>query len=198
MIGASLTIGYLGSCGSFSEEAARVHAGRCNRPTLFRGAPGAAAVLERLARGECDLAVLPVANSSGGLVRPTLEALGGRTFEVVGEIVLPVRFSLFAVRPGITLANIEQIASHPQAFEQCARTLEQLLPGRATVSWSDTASAARDLSAGVLDERTAVLASSRAGERHGLALLAADVQDEPDNRTYFAVLRRARQDLPPR
>jgi prephenate dehydratase len=188
----SLRIAYLGSAGSFSEEAARSYAGRLGHAVELHGAPAPAAVLERLARGGCDLAVLPVANSCGGLVWTTLAALGGRGLELVDEVLVPVRFGLFAARSGLGLADVERVASHPQAFRQCERTLARLLPGRERLPWGDTASAARDLAAGELDERTAVLASAHAGERFRLAPLAADVHDEPDNRTFFAVLRRSR------
>ena len=188
-----LRLAHLGSAGSFSEEAARLHAERASREPELVGAPDPRAVLACLVEGGCERAVLPVANSSGGLVWPTLAALGARDLELLDEIVLAVRFALFAARPGITLANIERVASHPQAFRQCAGNLARLLPGRATVAWSDTASAARDLASGVLGPETAVLASARAGARHGLARLAADLQDAPDNRTFFAVLARPRR-----
>jgi prephenate dehydratase len=187
----TLRIVHLGACGSFSEEAARVHAERSACAAELCGEPTPADVLARLARGACDLAVLPVANSCGGLVWPTLSALSERDLVLADEVVLPVRVSLFAARPGIEPAAIRRMASHPQAFRQCARTLARLLPGRTMLPWSDTASAARDLAAGVLDEHTGVLCSLRAGERYGLALHAADVHDEPDNRTFFAVLRPA-------
>jgi prephenate dehydratase len=185
-------IAYLGAPGSFTEEAARRYGERLGDAAELSGAPAPAAVLERLARGACELAVLPVANSCGGLVWTTLAALSGRGLELVDEVLVPVRYALFAARPGVELATIERVASHPQAFRQCERKLARLLPGRETLAWSDTASAARDLAAGELDERTAVLASARAGERYSLALLVADVHDQPDNRTFFAVLRRAR------
>lgn len=185
-----LRLVHLGSAGSFSEEAARLHAERVGREPELHGAPDPEAVLVRLAEGECERAVLPVANSSGGLVWPTLAALGGRELELLDEVVLAVRFALFAARPEITLERIERVASHPQAFLQCAKSLARLLPGRPTLAWSDTASAARDLAAGVLGSETAVLASARAGARHGLAPLASDLQDAPDNRTFFAVLAR--------
>ncbi len=191
-----LRIGYLGACGSFSEEAALVHAERLACAAELGGESTPGEVLARLACGACDLAVLPVANSCGGLVWPTLSALSEHDIVLADEVVLPVRVSLFAARQGIEPAAIERLASHPQALRQCARTLARLLPGRAPLPWSDTASAARDLAAGVLDERTGVLCSARAGERYGLALLAADVHDEPDNRTFFAVLRPAPGTVP--
>src|SRR5262245_44642277 len=126
-------IAYLGSPGSFTEEAARRYAERLGHAVELHGAPAPAAVLERLARGGCDLAVLPVANSCGGLVWTTLAALGGRGLELVDEVLVPVRFALFAARNGLGLADIERVASHPQAFRQCERTLARLLPGRETI-----------------------------------------------------------------
>lgn len=185
-------IAFLGSSGSFSEEAARLHAERQGLAADLIGAPAPAAVLALVACGAAQRAVLPVANTSSGLVWPVLAALGTSAFTLLDEVVLPVRFALFAARAGLAPAAIERVASHPQAFRQCTRALGELLPGRASVAWSDTASAARDLAAGVLDERTAVLAARATGERFGLALLAADVHDTEDNRTFFAVLGAAR------
>lgn len=186
----NLRIAYLGSTGSFTQEAAHLYAEREGRRAELIGAPDPTAVLASLTDGTCERAVLPVANSTGGLVWPSLAALGRGDFRLIDEVVLAVRFELFAARAGLGLADIERVASHPQAFRQCARSLARLLPGRATLAWSDTASAARDLAAGVLGPGTAVLAALRAGEGHGLARLASDVQDEPDNRTFFAVLGR--------
>jgi prephenate dehydratase len=194
---AALRLAFLGARGSFSEEAARAYAARTGREVELLGAeqlgsPAPGALLAALARGACDLAVLPVANSAAGLVWPSLQALGQGAFELLDEVVLPVRLALLAAHSGVSLAEIERVASHPMALAQCARTLARLVPGRAQVPWSDTASAARDLAAGRLDARTAVLASERAGEQHGLAFLARDVHDQPDNRTFFAVLRHVR------
>jgi prephenate dehydratase len=184
-----LRLAFLGAAGSFSEEAALVFAARARREAELAGASDPAAVLALLAGGDVELAVLPVANSTGGLVRPALAALAASRVELVDEVVLAVRFSLWA-RAGCTLADVARVASHPQAFAQCARSLARLLPGRELVEGGDTASAARDLATGALDERTAVLASARAGERYGLARLAADVHDEPSNRTFFGVFSR--------
>jgi len=181
---------YLGASGSFSEQAALALAERrALVDATFAGARDPAAVVAALIDGEAELGVLPVANTSGGLVRETLAALGGG-IELVDELALPVRFTLWLARPGIELASIERVASHPQAFAQCARTLERLLPGCARLAQGDTASAARALSEGGLDERTAVLASARAGRRYGLFSAAEDVHDDPANRTFFALFRR--------
>jgi prephenate dehydratase len=187
-----LSIAFLGAPGSFSEDAARVHAGRAAQSAVLHGLPEPEALTAGLAQGACDRAVLPVANTSGGLVRAALQSLSGRRFEVLDEVELAVSLWLFVRGAGVALADVARVVSHPQALRQSARTLARLLPGRASEPASDTASAARALALGTLDASTAVLASARAGERYGLVALARDVQDEAENRTFFAVLGRPR------
>jgi prephenate dehydratase len=186
----ALTIAYLGSSGSYSEAAAEAYAARVERIPALTGAPSPADALRLLREGAVERAVLPVANTNGGLVRATLEALALAPIQVVDEIELAVRLSLWGLE-GTTLTSLERVASHPQALRQCARNLERLVPRCARLEWSDSGGAARALAAGELGTRTAVLASETAGRRHGLELLASDVHDRPDNRTFFAVLGRA-------
>jgi prephenate dehydratase len=191
-----LRIAHLGARGSFSEEAAATLARRWAGPVALHGSEALgsdapAAVLEALASGAVERAVLPLANSSAGLVRSTLAALLARPCELEDELVLPVRLSLCAVDARGGADELERVASHPMALAQCTRTLARLLPGRPGLPWSDTAAAARDLARGALPARTAVLCSARAAELYGLAVLAHDVQDASDNRTFFAVLRRS-------
>lgn len=185
-----LRIAHFGSAGAFSEEAARVFAERVGREPELVGRRLARDVLAALETGAAERAVLPIANSVGGLVRASLDALNASDLQWIDQVALPVRFSLWG-RPGMTLARVRAVASHPQAFRQCAAHLARLLPGCRELEASDTASAARALAAGELAEGTAVLASARAGTRYGLDCLAADVHDQPDNRTFFAVLARA-------
>jgi len=186
----ALVVAHLGLSGSFSEEAALAYAERAGLALEPQGNASFEAVLASLAEGRAGLAVVPVANSTGGLVQPALAALCASALELVDEVVLPVRLSLWVRCAETGLDALERVASHPQAFRQCARFLARELPGRAQLEWSDTASAARDLALGVLDERVGVLASRRAGEIHGLVCRLADVQDDPRNRTFFAVVRR--------
>lgn len=186
----ALRIAHFGSAGSFSEEAALVFAERVGREPVLVSRRLARDVLAALDNGSAERAVLPIANSVGGLVRASLDALNSCALQWVDQVALAVRFSLWG-RPGMQLAEVRAVASHPQAIRQCAQHLERLLPARRELEASDTASAARALAAGEFPVGTAVLASARAGRRYGLECLAADVHDEPDNRTFFAVLARA-------
>jgi len=188
-VGPRLCIVYFGAPGSFSEEAARSHARAQDLEADFEPALDPCAALERLSSGTAQRVVLPVANSTGGLVRATLRALGCRPHELLGEVTLPVRFSLWG-RAAAAPASLARVASHPQAFAQCAGFLGRELPRCELLPWNDTASAAAALAQGELGPDSAVLASEAAGSRHALVRLARDVQDRSDNRTFFGVFGR--------
>lgn len=186
-----LALVYFGSPGSFGAEAAARLREERHPGALLVAAATPEEALELLARGEVERAVVPVANSSAGLVADTLAALGGRRLVLEHELVLPVRLSLWVRDARVAADSLRRVASHPQALAQCRRTLASLLGSYAEVAWRDTAAAARALAAGELGPATAVLASRAAGSSAGLRALRHDVHDEPDNRTFFAVLRRS-------
>ena len=131
--------------------------------------------------------MLPLENSLGGTVGEAIDALLQTELAVVAELLLPVRHQLLGVRGG-SLETIEQVASQQPALAQC----EAFLARR---SWrlivtDDTAAAARRLAASG-DRSTAVIASARAARRHGLEILAADIEGGP-NVTRFALIARSK------
>jgi len=182
-------LGVFGAQGSFSEEAGLAYAAREGLGCELGHASDPDELFRAVEEGRLDLAVLPIANSLGGLVRRSFEVLGRHSFEPHGQITLPIRHCLLA-RPGVEASAVTLVASHPQAFLQCGDFLRSRLPGVEARPWSDTASAARDLARGVLPPTAAVLASQRAARRFGLAVLAEGVQDARDNRTTFLVFGR--------
>jgi prephenate dehydratase len=183
-------VAYFGSRGSFGEEAARRFAAeRCPGADLHPcRTPREALAL--LARGEAHFAVLPVANSSTGLVPAVLEALAEHPCGFECEVSVSVRLTLWGRAADLRLLDLTGIASHPQALRQCRHTLTRLFGTYREIEWSDTAEAARALATGDLGGEVGVLASATAGEAAGLVPLVRDVHDEPNNRTFFAVLRR--------
>ncbi len=187
-------IAFQGEPGAYGEEAVIGYfgAGRVEAAPV----PTFAAVCAAVESGTAAGGVLPLENSAAGSVGDALDALVRGRLRVVGELLLPVRHHLLAL-PGTELADVELVASHWQALAQCERFLSSR---RWTlVAAADTAGAARELShAG--DRRLAVIASRAAAARYGLAVLAADIQDDPGNTTRFAVIARsthaARAQLP--
>ncbi len=180
-------VAYQGEPGAFGEEAVLGYFGEDDVEPV--GVPTFSAVCAAVDDGAADAGVLPLENSLAGTVGDALDALASGSLEVVGELLLPIRHQLLAL-PGVGLDRIEHVASHWQALSQC----ERFLDARAwtVIPAADTAGAARDL-AERGDRHGAAIASRRAAERYGLAVVAADIQDSAHNMTRFAVLSRPEQ-----
>ncbi len=172
-----MIVAYQGAPGAFGHQAA----GSVANFASLKAFPSFADVLAAVKRGEAQAGVLPVVNSRAGPVDGVGELIDDSGLLVRQTIDLPIRLHLLA-RPGARLDEVDTVVSHPMALRQCARRLGEL--GVAQREASNTAVAAQTLA----DERTAVLASSLAAELYGLAILEADVQDDPDNMTRFAVM----------
>lgn len=176
-------VAYQGEPGAFGEEAVIGWFGDDIEPMPVPTFP---AVMHAVESGEADAGVLPLENSLAGTVGDALDALADGALRVVGEVLLPVRHQLL-VRPGTDLGAIRRVRSHWQALAQCERYLAR--HGWEVVPAADTAGAARELAADG-DDSTAAIASRRAGERYGLDVAAADIQDADHNMTRFAILAR--------
>ncbi|MGH2952866.1 MAG: prephenate dehydratase, partial [Solirubrobacterales bacterium] len=122
--------------------------------------------------------------SIDGSVRATLDALAFDVPEVaiVGEHDQAISHSLIAAR-GLELARIEVVLSHPQASAQCARFIRERLPAASVRAAASTAEAVREVAGG--DRPWAALGTASAARIYGCAVLAAGVEDEPDNLTRF-------------
>ena len=190
-----LRLGVFGNEGSHSEAAglawARGEGWEKGQEFELRHLVDARGLLIALASKRVDRAVLPLHNSSAGLVLSCLEALSGQEFHATGQLSLPIRHCLCLHSEDVDPGEILAVVSHPQALAQCAQTLDKRFPSAERVPWSDTASAARDLGTGVLPQgSTAILASRLACDRFDLWALNEDAQDDDDNRTAFVILER--------
>ena len=172
-------VAYQGEPGAYSEEAVSA---------VFPEAQSAGfatfrLTFDALSMGAVDAAVLPVENSSAGIVQEVSDLLWELPgLRVVREYVHPVRHYLLGW-PG----PVERALSHPQALAQCDRYLHsrQIRP----VAFHDTAGAAR----AVAEQRqpgTAAIASKAAAARYGLCVLAESIQDDSENRTRFVVVEK--------
>ena len=138
--------------------------------------------------GRVDRALAPLENSVEGGVNATLDALtlAAPGVAIVGEVVHAVHHCLVAA-PGTELAGLRRVLSHAQGLAQCARSLRRLVPAAQTEAVASTAlaveRAARELGVAAIGTRTAAA-------RYGAEVLAADVEDEPDNATRFVWLAR--------
>ena len=185
-----MTTAFLGPRGTFSEEAALLRAAS-DELVAFSSFPALVSAVETGLAGE---AVLPIENSREGAVSTTLDLLIHETaLRIAGELVVPVRHFLITA-PGVALADVRVVTSHPQPFGQCRRFLDRCLPGVEQVAALSTAAAVQEVASGA-DPHRAAIGTARAAELYGGVILAHDIQDVHTNVTRFVVL--APQDAPP-
>jgi prephenate dehydratase len=182
-------VAFLGPEASFTAEAANRVAPDAER----RAAPTIPHVFDLVRGGEAGLGIVPIENLIEGSVNVTLDelAFGAPGVYIRGELLTPVSMNLL-VRPGTTLAAVKRVRSHPQGLGQCRGWLAANLPGVEVEAATSTAEAARAVAEEPEDRAagSAAIAPQLAAERYGLAVLARDIQDHPDNVTRFAVLGR--------
>lgn len=168
----------LGQNGSYSHEALlRLYPD--SSPLFFPDFP---AIFESVEKGEADLGVLPVENSSAGSVGEVYDLILKYRFSIVGALSLPVRHCLASMETDI--ANIHIVYSHPQAIRQCSRFLaEHHLKAE---PFSSTAEAAEEAK----KPGIAAICSCHAAQAGGLNLLAQEIQNSTGNRTRFIVIGR--------
>src|SRR5438128_1535598 len=176
-----LRIAYLGPEATFTHLAARQQFGAA---ADYLSAASVADVFHEVESERADLGVVPVENSTEGMVAHTLDLLADSPLQICAEISLPVRHNLLA-RAGTGMSGIKRIVAHPQALAQCRRWLAEHLPAVATEAESSNARAAERARA---EEGTAAIAGEAAAETYGLAVLSPAINDEPGNLTRFVVL----------
>ncbi|QBX37776.1 prephenate dehydratase [Brevundimonas sp. S30B] len=176
-------VAYQGAAGSFSHEACLAL-----RPwDEAVGFDSFADAIEALHSGDCGCALIPVENTTVGVVEPAASLVREAALDVVGEVWRPIRLALMAA-PGARLSDIRTAESHPAALGQCMRGLAVLRI--AAVEAFDTAGAARAV-AEAGDPTRAAVAPAGAADVYGLVVLRNDLQDSADNRTRFVLLRAA-------
>jgi chorismate mutase/prephenate dehydratase len=180
-----LTIAFLGPTGTYTEAAAEKHFGH------FAATRPLTSIDEVFREVESDAAhygVVPVENSTEGVINHTLDCFMTSQLKICGEVELPVHHALLAA-PATKRDDIREIYSHQQSFAQCRRWLDAHLPGKPRIAVSSNAEAAR-----IVAERAdaAAIAGEMAAERWGLRVLASRIEDQPDNKTRFLVIGKQR------
>ncbi len=178
-------VAFLGPAGTFSEQATFQYFGSsiervpCSSiDEVFRAA----------ASGSAEFGVVPVENSTEGVVSRSLDLLLTTPLQVVGETSLLVRHNL--LRQSDSLVGIEAIYAHPQALAQCQGWLNTHLPDVERRTASSNAEGAR---LATTNPAWAGIASDRAAAEFGLHIAAHAIQDDAFNRTRFAIVCLPRQ-----
>jgi prephenate dehydratase len=176
-----LPVAYAGEPGAFAEDATiAAFGGDVARQPLgsFRE------VFEAVTAGDAGAGVLPIENLVNGSVREVYDLLLEHELRIDREVVVPVDLCLAAL-PGASIDEVERVYSHIQALGQAEGFLR-------TRRWNllttyNTAGAGK-MVADEADRAAAAVLSARAAATYGLEILAASIQDVPDNRTRFLVL----------
>jgi prephenate dehydratase len=182
-----MRVAYLGPPGTFTEDALRAAAGEVEVGVEALPRPSVYEAIMAVAAEEAERALVPFENSIEGSVRSTLDTLAFDTdaVEIVGEYDHPIRHSLIARRE-LSLDEIEVVLSHPQASAQCARFIRERLPAAAVRAAASTAEAVALVSE--TDGPWAALGAASAARIYGCVVIAAGVEDSPDNVTRFVWL----------
>lgn len=183
-----MRIAVSGAHGSFSEEAGkeycRVH-GIENYELLYLVT--AENVLAAVEAGAVDRGIVPIENSTGGVVIEAIHALARHvvSIEKMFEIVVKQNLLVF---PNTQRENIVAITSHDQAIKQCRMYLKRAFPNADIREYPDTAQAAKDLGEGVLSKDTAIIAPLSCAKLYGLEILEENINDLKFNVTNFLVV----------
>ena len=189
------TVGFQGVENAYSHLAAQKHLAGRGWEATYRGYPSFAEVVDALVSGECDLAVLPVENTTAGSINQVYDLLQASPVHVVGEETWRVDHALAAIAD-VPLDSLTRVLSHPQGLEQCAAFL-RTLPNAVPVHVFDTAEAMRTV-AEQGDPTWAGIGSPEAADAHGLVVLRRGITDQPENYTRFLVLAREPAVVAPR
>jgi chorismate mutase/prephenate dehydratase len=177
-----LRVGYFGPEGTFTHQAARQNFGQL---ADLASCGSIADVFSALERGRIDLGVVPVENTTEGVVTQTFDALAEHDVSICGEVILRISQQLLS-RSG-RLDEVRRVISHPQPLAQCRLWLDQHLPGIERIEAASTAVAAQRAAE---DGSLAAIGSAIAGEVYGLRTVEPAIEDRRDNTTRFAVLGR--------
>jgi len=175
-----LRVAYLGPAGTFSEMAVLEQFGQSVEAIACASIDEAFRAAET---GAAQLAVVPVENSTEGAVGRSLDLLLATPLGICAEIVLRVRQNLMRKAKG--LKGVRRVYSHQQSLGQCQKWLAANLPGAERVAVASNAEAAR---LAAKDKAACAIGPKLAAARYGLDVIAADIEDEPNNRTRFVVL----------
>lgn len=173
---------YQGLEGAYASEAAKKFFGKCVN-TAHVGTWEEA--IQIVSKKQADYAVLPIENSTAGIVQDIYDLILEYPVYIVGEQILPIEHELLGL-PGADISDVRTVFSHPQALAQCKEYLKEH-PDWEQRKLLNTAVAARKV-ADDKDIRQAAIASHSAGELFGLQRLEEKRLSTEKNSTRFIII----------
>ncbi|MEM7220633.1 MAG: prephenate dehydratase [Pseudomonadota bacterium] len=183
-----LSVAYLGPTGTYTEAAAIKQFGQFARR---RALASIDEVFREVESGSVHYGVVPVENSTEGMVNHTLDCFIGSNLSICAEIEMPIHHA-FLLQTDASVEGLQKIVSHQQSLAQCRRWLDAHFPGIERMAVASNAEAARLVAE---QPELGCVAGEMAADTYGLAVHARSIEDEPDNVTRFLVL--GQQDVGP-
>ncbi|UOG91638.1 MAG: prephenate dehydratase [Candidatus Thiothrix sulfatifontis] len=176
----SMRIAYLGPAGTFTQEATFKHFGM-NVGTL--PVDSIAQVFREVEAGRVRYGVVPIENSTEGVITHTLDMFTQSDLRICGEISLRIHQNLMCRHEN--WQGVQKVYAHAQSLAQCRYWLDKHLPHAERIPVSSNAEAARLVSH---DDTAAALGSRQAAPIYGLHIVQDSIEDNPNNTTRFLVI----------
>jgi chorismate mutase/prephenate dehydratase len=176
----TLKVAFLGPVATFTHQACMQHFGLSAE---FVAKNDISDVFNDVARGKADFGVVPIENSSEGVVSHTLDMFVSSDLKIYAEVLLEV--SLALLNKSGRLCDIEKVSSHPNPIAQSRGWLKDNLPGVPVYDISSTAKAASEASK---DPKSAAIASVAAANIYDLRVVEEKIEDNINNFTRFLVI----------
>lgn len=177
-----LTISFFGPEATFTHQAAL----KCFGPQArFVAAHSIADVFSEVEKGRADYGVVPIENSTEGVVNHTLDMFIESNLSICAERELPIWHYLLGREADYKKGNVRTLYSHYQALAQCRQWVEDHLHAARVVESASTAEAARTASK---TPHSVAIASRLAAELYGLDVLESRIEDATHNFTRFLVV----------
>jgi len=175
-----MKIAFLGPEGTFTQAAALKHFGHSVSTLPMTTI---ADVFREVESGAAHFGVVPIENSTEGVINHTLDMFMNSPLRICGEVELRIHHHLLARKK--SLKGVKRVLSHQQSLAQCREWLDANLPTVERVAVASNAEAARLASR---DAKAVAIAGSSAAEIYGLQVLVSNIEDEPDNTTRFLII----------
>lgn len=177
----TLTIAYLGPEATYTHEAAMR---RFGASLQYAPQKTIADVFNEVSKQRADYGVVPVENSTEGVVTHTLDMFVESDLKIVSQVVLPIRHCLVSMGPR---DGIKRLYVHPQTLAQCRGWIQRQLPH---VELIETSSNARSAELAAKEKTAGAICGVFAADTYSLPVLEQDIQDNAANATRFLVLGR--------
>ena len=176
-----IKVAYLGPEGTFTQQAALKHFGHS---AVSKPLAAIDEVFREVEAGAVNYGVVPVENSTEGVVNHTLDNFMTSNLQICGEVELRIHQHLM-ISDITRQDSITRIYSHAQSLAQCRKWLDSYYPNVERVAVASNAEAAKRVKG---EWNAAAIAGDMAADLYGLKILNEKIEDRPDNSTRFLII----------